>query len=88
MILASGEKITRYSWDAIPMTDTMIHRVNQLRRGQPKRFIFTYQKGQTIRNFELKGLDGEEAQEKLDEDDDLELLESVDEELLAQPTAE
>ena len=37
-------------------------------------------------SLELTGLDGEEAQEKLDEDDDLELLESVDEELLAQPT--
>ena len=62
MSLASGKKITRYSWDAIPMTDTVIRRVNQLGRGQTKRFIFTDQKGRLIGNVELTGVDGEESQ--------------------------
>ena len=58
MSLASGENITWYSWDAIPMTDTVIRRVNQLGRGQRKRFIFTDQKGQPIGNVKLTGVDG------------------------------
>ena len=49
MSLASGKNITLYSWDAIPMTDTVICGVNQLGMGQPKRFIFTDQKGRPIR---------------------------------------
>ena len=79
MRLASGKNITRYIWDDIPMTDTVIRRVNQLVRGQPKRFLFTDQKGRPIGNVELTGVDGEESQEKLDEDDDLELPNTVDE---------
>ena len=79
MSLASGEKITRYSWDAIPITDTVIRRVNQLGRGQSKRFIFTDRKGQPIGNVELIGVYWEEAQEELDEDDDLEIPDTVDE---------
>ena len=74
----SGENITRYSWDAIPMTDTVIHRFNQLGRVQPKCFIFTDQKGRPIGNINLTRVDGEESQEDLDEDDDLELPDSVD----------
>ena len=79
MSLASGKNITRYSWDAIPMTDTVIHRVNQIGRGQPKRFIFTDQKGRLIGNVKLTGVDGEESQEILYEDDDLELPVAVNE---------
>ena len=85
MSLASGEKITRYIRDAITMTDTVIRRVNQLSRGQPKRFIFTDRKGRPIGIVEFKGVDGEESQEKLDEDDNLELPDAVDEELSVQP---
>ena len=85
MILASGKNITQYSWDAIPMTDTVIHRFNQFVRVQPKCFIFTDQKGRPIGNVELTGVDGEEAQEELYEDDDLNLPDAVDEELATQP---
>ena len=71
MSLAYGEKIARYSWDDITITDTVICHVNQLGKVQPKRFIFTDQKGQPIINVELTGVDGEESQEELDEDEDL-----------------
>ena len=85
MSLASGERITRYSWDDIPMTDTVIRRVNQLGRGQPKRFIFTHQKGRNIGNVKLTGVNGEESQEELNEDDYVELPDAADEEFTAQP---
>ena len=85
MILASSENITRFSLDDIPMTDTVILRVNQLSRGQPNGFIFTYWKGRPIGNVEIKGVNGEEDQEELDEVDDLELPDAIDEDLSAQP---
>ena len=78
MSLASGKKITWYSSDAIPMTDIVIRRVDQLGRGQPKRFIFTDQKGPHIGNIKLTGVDEEESQEELDEDDDLKLIDEPD----------
>ena len=62
MNLASGENIVQYSWNAIPMTDTVIRRVNQIGRGQPKRFIFTDLKGRPVGNVDLAGVDGEEVQ--------------------------
>ena len=58
MSLAYGEKITWYSWDAIPITDTVIRHVNQLGKVQPKRFIFTHRNGRPIGNVELTGVDG------------------------------
>ena len=61
------------------MTDTVIFPVNQLCRGQPKRFIFTDLKGRPIGNVLPTRVDGEEAQEELDEDDGLELPKEVDE---------
>ena len=63
MSFASGKNSTWYSWDAITMTDIVVRRVKQLSRGQPKRFIFTDQKGQPSGNVELTGVDGEEYQE-------------------------
>ena len=85
MSLVSGENITWYSWDAIPMTDTMIRRIKQLGRVQSKRFIFTDRNGRPIGSVELTRVDGEEAQEELDEDDDLELPDAVNEKLAEQP---
>ena len=79
MSLASGEKITQYSCDAIPMTDTVIRRVNQIGRGKTKRFIFTDRKGRPIGNVELTGVNGKEPQEEIDEYDDPELPDAVDE---------
>ena len=36
MSLRSGKRITRYAWDKVPMTDTIIDRVNELGKDQPK----------------------------------------------------
>ena len=58
MNLASGKNITWYSWDAIPMTDIVIRRVNQLGRGQTKRCILTDQKGRPIGNVKITRVDG------------------------------
>jgi hypothetical protein len=41
MALDTGKKITRYSWDAIPMPDTVIARVNALGCDQPEQLVFT-----------------------------------------------
>jgi hypothetical protein len=41
MALNTGKKITRYSWDVIPMLDTVIARVNALGRDQPEQLVFT-----------------------------------------------
>jgi hypothetical protein len=41
MALNTGKKITRRSWDVIPMPDTVIARVNALGTDQPEQLIFT-----------------------------------------------
>jgi hypothetical protein len=41
MVLNTGKKITRRSWDVIPMPDTVIAHVNALGTDQPKQQIFT-----------------------------------------------
>ena len=38
--LDSGKKITRRSWDVIPMPDAVITRVNELGRDQPEQLVF------------------------------------------------
>ena len=40
MSLNSAKKITRRSWDTIPIPDTVIARVNELSWNEPDRFIF------------------------------------------------
>ena len=40
------KKITRYSWDEIPMPDTVIDLVNNIGGSQPEYFIFTNHRGQ------------------------------------------
>ena len=46
--LDSGKKITRRSWDAIPMPDTVITRVNELGRDQPEQLVFADRRGRLI----------------------------------------
>jgi hypothetical protein len=41
MALNTGKKITRRSWDVIPMLDTVIACVNALGTDQPKQLILT-----------------------------------------------
>ncbi|MGL5934526.1 MAG: hypothetical protein ACRCZI_02770, partial [Cetobacterium sp.] len=51
--LQSGKKITRKSWDALPMPDTVITRVELLAKGQPEQLTFKDRKGRTIGNTKL-----------------------------------
>ena len=46
--LNTGKKITRRSWDVIPMPDTVIARVNELANDQPEQFTFTDKHGRII----------------------------------------
>jgi hypothetical protein len=65
MALNSRKKITRRSWDVIPMLDMVIARVNALGTDQPEQLIFTNQCGHPIGDVEIPGvMDFEE------EDDD------------------
>jgi hypothetical protein len=65
MALNTGKKITRRSWDVIPMPDTVIARVNALGTDQPEQLIFTNRRGRPIGDVEIPGvMDFEE------EDDD------------------
>jgi hypothetical protein len=86
MSLQSGLKISRRSWDRIPMPDTVIARVNALGKNQPEQLVFADRKGQLLGDVELPGVDGDEETEtpqvETVEDDDL------DPEDLAQPADE
>ncbi len=65
--LKSGYRITRRSWDEIPMPDTVIDRVNVLGHGQNEQLIFTDRKGRRIGDVEIPGVDGVyEAPHELD----------------------
>ena len=51
--LKTGKGITRYSWDRIPITDTVINRVNELGHGEPELFIFTNRQGNLIGDIDI-----------------------------------
>jgi hypothetical protein len=53
MALNTRKKITRRSWDVIPLPDTVIARVNALGTDQPEQLIFTNQGGRPIRDVEI-----------------------------------
>ena len=59
MALNTGKKITRYSWDVIPMPDTVIARVNHLGRDQPEQLVFADRHGNVIGNNESAGVEPE-----------------------------
>jgi hypothetical protein len=61
MSLKSMKKIIRRNWDAIPMPDTVIDRVNLLGKDQQEQLVFTDCKGCPIGDIELPGVDGDEA---------------------------
>ncbi len=56
MALNSGKKIARRSWDAIPMPDTVIDRVNVLGNDQPEDLVFTDRLGRQIGDVETPGV--------------------------------
>jgi hypothetical protein len=56
MALNTGKKITRRSWDVIPMPDKVIARVNALATDQPEQLIFTDRCGRLIGDVEIPGV--------------------------------
>ena len=91
MSLKTGSKVHRFRWDEVPMTDSVIKRVNKLGKYQPEHFIFTDSKGRLIGENEFTGVDGETEnplQIEIIEDDELDQPDAVDEELAAQPIEE
>jgi hypothetical protein len=52
MAVNTGKKITRRSWDVIPMPDTVIACVNALGTDQPEQLIFTDRRGRPIGDVE------------------------------------
>ena len=67
MALNTGKKITRRSWDVIPMPDTVITRVNALGSDQPEQLVFTDRHGRLIGDIEIPGVDSEEADNVADD---------------------
>jgi len=57
MSLNSAKKITRRSWDLIPMPDTVIQRVNLIAKDQPEQLMFTDRSGRQIGDVEIPGVD-------------------------------
>ena len=51
--LKTGRAITRHSWDRIPITDTVIKRVNELGKGEPELFTFTNRQGNLIGDVDV-----------------------------------
>ena len=89
MSLQTGQKITRYNWDEIPLPQTVINRFNVLVKDQPEHLIFTDRKGWQIGESKITGLEGDQnvtPQILIEEDYDLDEQDVVDEELAAQPT--
>jgi hypothetical protein len=56
MALNTGKKITRQSWDVIPMPHTVIARVNALETDQPEQLIFTNRRRCQIGDVEIPGV--------------------------------
>ena len=57
MALNTGRKITRRSWDVIPIPDIVINRVNTLGTGQPEVLTYTDRHGRLIGDIEIPGVD-------------------------------
>lgn len=74
MSLKTGKKINRQSWDAIPMTDAVIARVNTLGKDQPEQLTFYDRKKRPIGEQEFPGV----AEPGQDLDDDVVELPGVD----------
>ena len=61
--LTTGKRISRRTWDIIPMPQTVIDRVNLLGKDQPELFVFTDRKGRPIGDIDIT----DQAQEDLDD---------------------
>ena len=78
MSLTTMQTIVRRRWDAIPMPDTVIDRVNLLGKDQPELFTFTDRKSRRIGDVELPGVDGDENETPQIADEDATAAEIVD----------
>jgi hypothetical protein len=56
MSLSTGKQILRRSWDAIPMSDTVIARVNALGADQPEELTFLDRHGRLIGDNDTPGM--------------------------------
>jgi hypothetical protein len=74
MSLTSGKRISRRTWDIIPMPQLVIDRVNQLSKDQPEQFVFTDRKGRLIGDIKLPSSDEHDDRN----DDDHEEIPGVD----------
>ena len=61
MFLNTGNKIVRRSWDVIPMSYTVITRVNALGSDQLYQLIFTNRRGRPIGDVKIPGVDPSDA---------------------------
>jgi hypothetical protein len=75
MSLKTGKKITRRTWNELPITQPVIDRVNALGSDQPEHFTFTDRHGRLIGDIEFTGVDAEITGVHADEPDDAQLLE-------------
>jgi hypothetical protein len=68
--LTTGEVITRYAWDVLPMPNGVIERVNTLGHDQPEQLTFTNCHGDVIGDAdpEIAGVEGDNDDDH-DEDD-------------------
>jgi hypothetical protein len=57
--LATGKKITRGNWTALPMPEAVIDRVNTLGAGQPTQLVFKDRRGREIGDVAIPGVDTE-----------------------------
>ena len=55
------KKITRRSWDTIPMPDIVIACVNKLACNEPDQYFFTDRRGYTIVDINITGLNRDAA---------------------------
>ena len=89
MSLQTGQKITRYNLNEIPIPQTVINRVNILGNNQPELFIFTNRKVQKIGESDITGVEGDQngtPKTLIEEDDDLDEQDVVNGDLESQPT--
>jgi hypothetical protein len=56
MALDTGKKITRRTWDELPLPDVVIARVNELGKDMPEDLIFTDRKGRLIGEVKIPGV--------------------------------
>ena len=89
MSLQTGQNITRYNWEEIPIPQTVINQVNVIGKDQPEYVIFANIKGRQIGESEITGVEGDQnmtPQILIEEYDDFDEQDVVDKQLAAYHT--